>query len=110
MDAKLIVIILILILTIALSISDFIHKSKEEKIDILVNWAKKAVYEAEEYFGGGTGALKLAFVYNKAVEQFPWFAKLLTYEEFNEQIIKPSLEWLNEQIAKNPNIKQLLGK
>lgn len=109
MDAKFIVVILIIALTIAMTINDFIKRNKEEKIQILINWAKRAVYDAEEFFGSGTGQLKLATVYSAAVKQFPWFAKMLSYEEFDNEVVKPALKWLNKQIADNPNVKSLLN-
>lgn len=108
MDIKFLICFSIIGLIIALSIADFFTRSKEDRIEILINWAKKEVYEAEEFFGSGTGQLKLAAVYNIAIKQFPWLGKLLTYDEFNEKVVKPALKWLNEQIDKNMNIKQLL--
>lgn len=108
MDPRLISMSLMAALVITLFIINFLSKSKEEKIDTLLNWVKGAVYEAEDSLGSGTGKVKLATVYKAAVEQFPWISKFFTYEEFDAKIVKPALSWLNEQME-NPNIKKKLG-
>ena len=69
---------------------------------------RKLVWEAEDYFGSKTGQLKLAYVYNLAVKEFPWIAKYITYEEFDEKFVKEALKWLEKQLAENPAIVKLL--
>ena len=92
----------------AIYLADTMHKPKEEQIEELKKWLRWLVWEAEEYFGSKTGQLKLAYVYNLAVKQFPWIAYIMTYEEFDEKYVKEALKWLEEQLSKNPNIKALL--
>lgn len=92
----------------AIYLADTMHKPKEEQVEELKKWLRWLVYEAEEYFGSKTGQLKLAYVYNLAVKQFPWIAYVMTYEEFDEKYVKEALKWLEEQLSKNPNIKALL--
>ena len=92
----------------AIYLADTMHKPKEEQIEELKKWLRYLVWEAEEYFGSKTGQLKLAYVYNLAVKQFPWIAYVMTYEEFDEKYVKEALKWLEEQLSKNPNIKALL--
>lgn len=92
----------------AIYLADTMHKPKEEQIEELKKWLRWLVWEAEEYFGSKTGQLKLAYVYNLAVKQFPWIAYIMTYEEFDEKYVKEALKWLEEQLSKNPNIRALL--
>lgn len=92
----------------AIYLADTMHKPKEEQIEELKKWLRWLVWQAEEYFGSKTGQLKLAYVYNLAVKQFPWIAYVMTYEEFDEKYVKEALKWLEEQLSKNPNIKALL--
>lgn len=106
---RIVAFVLLIICCLVIFVIDFMKKTKEERIDTLINWAKAAVYLAEDEFGGGTGAIKLANVYKAAVELFPWLASLYSYEEFDKEIVKPALDWLNDQIAKNNNVKYLLG-
>ena len=92
----------------AIYLADTMHKPKEEQKEELKNWLRWLVWQAEDYFGSKTGQLKLAYVYNLAVKQFPWIADIMTYEEFDEKYVKEALKWLEEQLSKNPNIKALL--
>ena len=92
----------------AIYLADTMHKPKEEQIEELKKWLRWLVWQAEEYFGSKTGQLKLAYVYNLAVKQFPWIAYVMTYEEFDEKYVKEALKWLEEQLSKNPNIMALL--
>ena len=92
----------------AIYLADTMHKPKDEQIEELKKWLRYLVYQAEEYFGSKTGQLKLAYVYNLAVKQFPWIAYVMTYEEFDEKYVKEALKWLEEQLSKNANIRALL--
>lgn len=109
MDESMIAIILVAALLILLGIASFLKMSREEKIECLINWARKAVYDAEDMLGAGTGQLKLAKVYNLAIKEFPWLVGFMSYEDFDNKVVKPALEWLNNQIANNENVKMLLG-
>lgn len=46
------------------------------------NWLVFAVSEAEKRFGGKTGKLKLRYVYDRALEAFPVFAKFIPFSLF----------------------------
>ena len=83
-------------------------KPKEEQIEELEKFLRYLVYEAEKYFGSKTGQLKLAYVYNMAVKQFPWIAYVMTYEEFDEKFVKAALEWLKKQLSENPRMQEVL--
>lgn len=107
--AKLVAVILLALLMLSLYIYNFMQKSKEEKIETVIYWLRRTVYEAEESLGSGTGELKLATVYNKTISQFPWLAELYPYEKFDEELVKPALVWLNKQMSSNQNVKNLLG-
>jgi len=106
---KVIAVSLIALMILVLAVVKFCQKSREEKIDIVIHWLRVIVYEAEEALGGGTGQLKLARVYRITIDRFPWIAKLYSYDDFNNKLVKPTLEWLNVQMASNENVKKLLG-
>ena len=110
MDKYLVIISLaiVIILLAGYYIYGISKKPKEEQLEALKFWLRKAVYEAEKYFGSKTGQLKLAHVYNLAVTQFPWIAEYITYEEFDDKYVKAALKWLEKQLAENPAIVKLL--
>ena len=91
----------------AIYVVDMMKKPKEEQLKELEKFLRYLVWQAEEYFGSKTGQLKLAFVYNMAVEKFPWIAEVMTYEEFDQKYVKGALAWLKKQLEENPAIKKL---
>ena len=93
----------------AIYLVDYFKKPKEQQIEDLEKFLRYLVYKAEELYGSKTGQLKLAYVYNLAVQQFPWIAYFMTYDEFNEKYVKAALDWLKEQVNNNEAIKVLLG-
>ena len=59
---------------------------------------------AEKELGGGTGKLKLRYVYDLFLTKFSWLAKIISFEQFSE-LVDEALEEMklllntNEQIA-----------
>lgn len=81
----------------------FLKMSKEQKISNIKQWLKFAVVEAEKVLGSGTGQLKLRYVYDLAVKQFPWIVSFVTFEIFSVWV-DDALEWMNQQISENKAI------
>ncbi len=92
----------------AIYVADTAKKPKEEQLKELEKYLRYLVWKAEKYFGSKTGQLKLAMVYNLAVQKFPWIAEIMTYEEFDEKYVKGALAWLKKQLESNPAIAQTL--
>ena len=67
-------------------------------------WLKWAVCYAEEQLGTGTGQLKLHMVYDMFVDKFPALASILPFNIFSKWV-DLALEWMNEQLEKNENIR-----
>lgn len=94
----------------AIYVVDMMKKPKEEQLKELEKYLRYLVWQAEEYFGSKTGQLKLAMVYNLAVQKFPWIAEVMTYEEFDQKYVKGALEWLKKQLEENQAVRTLLYK
>lgn len=103
-DIRVIFGIIILIALVGMTIYKFVKLDNDKKITIIKQWLKLAVVEAEKYFGGGTGQLKLRWVYTKGLEFFPWLATLVTFEVFSEWV-DDALEWMKNQFKANKAIK-----
>lgn len=82
----------------------FVKMPRKEQIDAVKSWLILAVTEAEKYFGSGTGALKLRYVYDLFVTKFPYIAPLVSFELFSSWVDE-ALVWLNEQLKANKNVK-----
>lgn len=70
----------------------------------IMEWLKYAVVEAEKFFGGGTGQLKLRQVYEWFCTQFPIIAAIVPFKVFSAWVdiaLETMKEWLehNGRIA-----------
>lgn len=82
----------------------FVRAPSDKQIENLKEWLKLAVTEAEAALGSGTGQLKLRDVYDMAVEKFPWVGEFITFETFSTWVDE-ALEWMNNQLENNENVK-----
>lgn len=82
------------------AILDFMGKPTSEQVEKFKEWLLWAVSEAEREYGGGTGQLKLRFVYNIAIVRFPWVEKFVSFEAFSK-FVDEALEAMRHQIAVN---------
>ena len=78
-------------------------------------WLLWAVTQAEQYLGSGTGALKLRYVYDLAVEAFPQINSIyagLAGQDLQQKYAEclPTLELMREQIKNNPHIKNFVNE
>lgn len=64
----------------------FIKIPRADQIDAVREWLLMAVTEAERELGGGTGQLKLRYVYDLFVVRFPWLAKVVDFDWFSEMV------------------------
>lgn len=70
-------------------------------------WLLYAVMESEEYFGSGTGKLKLMYVYNLAITKYPLIARVITFEMFS-QFVDIALDRMKEIIENNEKIAEII--
>jgi hypothetical protein len=74
-----------------------IKLDKAQKIANVKEWLKWAVVEAEKALGSGTGQLKLRYVYDLAISQFPWIVSFISFEMFSGWVDE-ALEWMKGQL------------
>lgn len=107
MSVEVIIGIIILIAVAGVAIYQFMKFSKEQKIANIKEWLKYAVVEAEKALGSGTGQLKLRYVYNLAVAQFPWIVTFITFDMFSK-FVDEALDWMRNQIDNNGKISRYI--
>lgn len=73
------------------------------------NWLVYAVSEAEKDLGGGTGKLKLRYVYDLAVKAFPTFAKIIPFSVFGA-LVDRALITMKNMIETNKAISDAIRK
>ena len=110
MDNVLIALIILLGLCAAgIMICCFLKLSKEKQIEMIKQWLLFIVIEAEKELGGGTGAVKLRFVYDKFIKRFKFMSKIISFEMFS-QLVDESLNIMREMIQNNPNVAAYINK
>ena len=72
---------MIIAVLIAAGVS-YIHKDTANA----KKWLLYAVIEAEKLFGSQTGQLKLRYVYDWFVKEYPILSKILTFETFSSYV------------------------
>lgn len=78
-----------------------------EQIANLKEWLLWAVTEAETALGGGTGKLKLRYVYDLFVAKFPWLVRVVSFEVFSS-LVDSALDEMRELLEKNAAVKTLV--
>ena len=101
--------IIIVLIAVIIEITAFAKLSRKKKVENIKEWLKLAVVEAEKILGGGTGQLKLRYVYNQAVTQFPWIASLVSFETFSAWVDE-ALEWMEKQLEQNQAITNYINQ
>lgn len=87
----------------------FVKMTKEQKIANIKEWLKYAVIMAEKQFGSKTGQLKLRYVYNTAVNKFPFIVSVVSFETFSLWVDE-ALEWMKVQLENNSAINEYVNK
>lgn len=86
-----------------LAVKKWLNKPTAEQIANIKEWLLLAVTEAEKQLGGGTGQLKLRFVYDWAVERFSWVA-IIPFDIFSGWVDE-ALNEMKKQLAVNEAVK-----
>lgn len=82
-----VIIALIAMLAIAiLAVYGFVLSPRSVQMEKIRQWLIYAVAYAEHELGGGTGELKLRMVYDMFINQFPFTAKLISFNKFCELV------------------------
>lgn len=98
---------IILIALVGLTIKEFIELGKEKQLEKVREWLLYACIMAEKKLGGGTGQVKLRYVYDLFVEKFSFLKLLVTFEQFSG-MVDEALVKMREMLEKNPNVAILV--
>jgi len=87
----------------------YINLPNSKKAAKVKEWLLYAVVQAEKELGSGTGQLKLRYVYNLALAQFPIFIKLIPFELFSS-FVDGALKQLENIIEDSEGVKKYMEK
>ena len=98
-----IILILLTLLGIGAFAFWFYKQEKSKQLEMIRQWLLLAVIEAEKQLGGGTGAVKLRYVYDMFIERFKFMSKIITFEQFSS-LVDEALEVMRLMIQQNQNV------
>ena len=86
----------------------FLTMPREEQIQKVQEWLLWAVTQAERIFGGGTGKIKLRYVYDLFIKRFPDIAKIISFTMFSALVDK-ALETFNQLLSSNKALEEYVN-
>ena len=86
----------------------FFNLPSEAQLAKVREWLLYAVTEAEKELGGGTGQLKLRYVYDMFLAKFPWLVEVISFEKFSD-LVDESLVDMRELLQKNQAVKAIVN-
>ena len=106
-NLTLIVSLIAFIVAIILAIKNFAELPTNGQIAKVKEWLLYAVTIAEKEYGGGTGQIKLRYVYDMFVQKFEWIAKAVSFETFSSWV-DAALEQMKKILESNQAVANLV--
>ena len=94
---------------IGFGIYQFIKLEKDKQLEMVKEWLLLAVVEAEKKLGGGTGQIKLRYVYDMFIEKFKFLALMITFEQFSI-MVDTALDKMRLMLSSNKKLKDYVEK
>ena len=103
-----IIVVAIAIIAVAIyCVYTFVKMPKSAQLSKLQEWLLWAVAEAEKQLGGGTGQLKLRYVYDMFIGRFPSLAKIISFEAFS-LLVDKALEKFEHLLSTNKQVDEYI--
>lgn len=97
-----------LVVSVVTAVIKFTNMPTAEQIAKVKEWLLYAVTMAEKELGGGTGKLKLRYVYDLFLTKFSWLAKVITFEQFSA-LVDEALEEMKRLLESNNAVKEIVN-
>lgn len=101
---SLLVVLVCGVVAVGVWLSKIASAPTSEQVARLKSWLLYAVTEAEKDLGGGTGVLKLRYVYDRFLDKFPTLATIISFEEFSNYVDEV-LEYMRHLLETNDRLK-----
>lgn len=99
--------IIIAVCVVAMGIYMFCKLEKERQLEIVKEWLLLAVVKAEKELGGGTGKLKLRFVYDLFIDKFKFLSYMITFQQFS-LLVDAALITMKELMDSNKKVEEYI--
>ena len=91
-----------------ISVVKFIQLSKNKKIEIISEWLLLAVVQAEKELGGGTGQIKLRYVYDMFISKFKYVSMWISFNQFSA-MVDIALDKMKKMLSSNTNLQSYIN-
>lgn len=81
----------------------FSKEPTERKIQMIKEWLLFAVIQAEKELGGGTGQVKLRYVWDMFIKTFPALAPVISFELFSK-LVDEALDQMRHLLETNCDV------
>lgn len=81
----------------------FSKEPTEKKITMIKEWLLFAVIQAEKELGGGTGQVKLRYVWDMFIKTFPALAPVVSFELFSK-LVDEALDQMRHMLETNCDV------
>lgn len=98
-----------LLIIIGLGMYEFFKLEKSKRLNIVREWLLLAVVKAEKQLGGGTGQIKLRFVYDMFIDKFKFLSMLISFNQFSS-MVDEALDQMKEMLSTNQQLKEYIEK
>lgn len=95
--------------SIGYAIYSFAKMPSDKQLKKVREWLLYAVTKAEKELGGGTGQIKLRYVYDMFVARFTWLAKTISFEMFS-MMVDEALDKMKTMLESNKAMQELVSK
>lgn len=86
----------------------FVKMPTDKQLKKVREWLLYAVTKAEKELGGGTGQIKLRYVYDMFVARFTWLAQVISFEMFS-MMVDDALEKMKTMLESNKAMQELVN-
>lgn len=101
-------IILAVLVILGVFIYTFLKLPTKEQIAKIKEWLLYAVTEAEKELGGGTGQVKLRYVYDMFISKFGILAKLISFNRFS-LLVDEALDIFRNMLETNKSLDKYVN-
>lgn len=86
----------------------FMKMPSDKQLNKVREWLLYAVTKAEKELGGGTGQIKLRYVYDMFVARFVWLARMISFEAFS-MMVDEALERMKKMLESNKAMQDFVN-
>lgn len=86
----------------------FVKMPSDKQLNKVREWLLYAVTKAEKELGGGTGQIKLRYVYDMFVARFVWLARMISFETFS-MMVDEALERMKKMLESNKAMQDFVN-